>query len=86
MRFSIISIVLALWLGLHSTAVADDAPSNALEDEAPAALNIVPWKQRESTLKEQPLRASPVLEQVLEPIDQETLKREIEFHHKSTNK
>lgn len=84
MRYLAAYLILTLLLGVHSCAFAkDQQDSNKLQEEAPTALNIVPWKQRESSLKEQPLRASPVLEQVLEPIDRETLKREIEFHHKT---
>jgi len=87
MRYLITYIVFILLCSLHSHAFADESQNNnELRDEAPAALNIVPWKQRESSLKEQPLRASPVLEQVLEPIDRETLKREIEFHNKTNRK
>lgn len=76
-------IAFTLLLGLQSITFATENPTSSVKDEAPTALNIVPWKQRESALQEQPLRASPVLNQVLEPIDRKTLKREIEFHKKN---
>ncbi|GEM_PF-6210817 len=74
-----IALLVLLFSSLNVYA-QEQEQSYQLRDEAPTALNIVPWKQRESAIKEQPLRSSPVLEQVLEPIDRETLKREIEFH------
>lgn len=83
MRACINYIAFTLLLSLQTLSFAANNPTSPFKEEAPAALNIVPWKQRESALQEQPLRASPVLDQVLEPIDRETLKREIEFHKKN---
>lgn len=62
------------------------APTTKGQDgEAPKALNIVPWKPTPSHLQAEPLRQAPVLHQVLEPIDKDTLKRELEFHHQTSS-
>lgn len=47
--------------------------------EAPTVLNVVPWKDREVKL-EKGDPTSSLLDQVLEPLDQEVLMREIEYH------
>lgn len=83
MRACVYYIAFTLLIGLQSITFANDNTAPTLKDEAPTALNIVPWKKTESALQEQSLRASPVLDQVLEPIDRKTLKQEIEFHKKN---
>lgn len=47
--------------------------------ESPTVLNVVPWKEREVKLeKKDP--TSALLNRVLEPLDQDVLMREIEYH------
>ena len=47
--------------------------------EAPTVLNVVPWKDREVKLEKKDPTSS-LLNRVLEPLGQEVLMREIEYH------
>lgn len=46
--------------------------------DAPLELNIVPWKDKDNVLPKNPLEAS-MLKEVLEPIDRDVLRREVDF-------
>ncbi|WP_245932446.1 hypothetical protein [Isoalcanivorax indicus] len=49
--------------------------------EAPTVLNVVPWKDREVRLeRKDPTTA--LLDRVLEPLDQDVLLREIDYHER----
>lgn len=52
--------------------------------EAPTVLNVVPWKDREVKLEKKDPTSS-LLNRVLEPLDQEVLMREIEYHQLLTS-
>ncbi|MCK0152330.1 hypothetical protein MWU49_01315 [Alcanivorax sp. S6407] len=52
--------------------------------EAPTVLNVVPWKDREVKLEKKDPTSS-LLDRVLEPLDQEVLMREIEYHQLLTS-
>ena len=62
-------------------AETDAGPSTNVigTQEAPTVLNVVPWKNREVTLEKQDPTSS-LLNRVLEPLDQDVLMREIEYH------
>lgn len=73
---------------LCSSAVAQDTTASSANpalstniigtQEAPAVLNVVPWKDKEVVLeKKDP--STRLLDQVLEPVDQEVLLREVEY-------
>lgn len=47
--------------------------------EAPNVLNVVPWKSRDVKL-EKTDPSSALLNRVLEPLDQDVLMREIQYH------
>ena len=47
--------------------------------EAPTVLNVVPWKDREVRLERND-PTSALLNRVLDPLDQEVLLREVEYH------
>ncbi|MBZ2187516.1 hypothetical protein K8B33_00260 [Alcanivorax sp. JB21] len=49
--------------------------------EAPTVLNVVPWKEREVKLERKDPTSS-LLDRVLEPLDQDVLLREIEYHQR----
>ena len=49
--------------------------------EAPTVLNVVPWKEREVRLERKDPTSS-LLDRVLEPLDQDVLLREIEYHQR----
>ncbi|EKF75143.1 hypothetical protein A11A3_05604 [Alcanivorax hongdengensis A-11-3] len=81
------ALPLALLL-LCSTAFAadrkdpqnDGAATNVIgTQEAPTVLNVVPWKDKEVKLEKKDPTSS-LLNRVLEPLDQEVLMREIEYH------
>ena len=47
-------------------------------EEAPTVVNVVPWKERGNKMEQQDARPS-VLVQILEPLDRDVVKREIEY-------
>ena len=52
-------------------------------EEAPTVLNVVPWQDSRVEL-ERDDPSSALLSRVLEPLDRDVLKREIEYHHMLT--
>ena len=63
-----------------STLPSYAADANVIgTQEAPTVLNVVPWKDREVKLEKKDPTSS-LLNRVLEPLDQEVLMREIEYH------
>ena len=83
MRFSIYagSFFLALSGALNASDSAEQGPATNVigTQEAPTVLNVVPWKDREVKLEKKDPTSS-LLNRVLEPLDQEVLMREIEYH------
>lgn len=51
--------------------------------EAPTVLNVVPWKEREVRLDPRD-PTSRLLDRVLEPLDPDVLRREMEYHQALT--
>jgi len=47
--------------------------------EAPTVLNVVPWKDKEVKLEKKDPTSS-LLNRVLEPLDQDVLRREVEYY------
>lgn len=47
--------------------------------EAPGVFNIVPWKEKKTTLQKREVNTS-ILRETLQPLDRDVLRREIEFH------
>tara|TARA_B100000676_G_scaffold307041_1_gene364580 strand:- start:333 stop:626 length:294 start_codon:yes stop_codon:yes gene_type:complete len=82
MRFLLVIATLA-WATVSQAAAGDgqDAASTNVigTQEAPTVLNVVPWKDREVKLEKKDPTSS-LLNRVLEPLDQEVLMREIEYH------
>ncbi|MCG8392500.1 MAG: hypothetical protein MI745_05405 [Pseudomonadales bacterium] len=80
MRYMIASLALAVAITGHA-AEGDEGPSTNVigSQEAPTVLNVVPWKDREVKLEKKDPTSS-LLNRVLEPLDQEVLMREIEYH------
>ncbi len=72
----------ALLLATASNAADDESETSTKvigTQEAPTVLNVVPWKDREVKLEKKDPTSS-LLNRVLEPLDQEVLMREIEYH------
>ena len=66
--------------GHAADATDQGASTNVIgTQEAPTVLNVVPWKDREVKLEKKDPTSS-LLNRVLEPLDQEVLMREIEYH------
>ncbi|MQX53829.1 hypothetical protein [Alcanivorax sediminis] len=89
MRIKIITVILAITTSA-SLQAADGkegaAATNVIgTQEAPTVLNVVPWKDREVKLEKKDPTSS-LLNRVLEPLDQEVLMREIEYHQLLTSK
>ncbi|NNM52716.1 MAG: hypothetical protein HKM02_10930 [Pseudomonadales bacterium] len=65
----------------NSSAQTADSVTNVVGSrEAPNTSNVLPWRVlSESKLNKEDITSS-VLQESLEPLDPETLKREIEFH------
>ena len=88
---SIALITLATLLRGHTTFAEErDAGNSTRTDvgtniigsqEAPTVLNVVPWKEREVKLERKDPTSS-LLDRVLEPLDQDVLLREIEYHQR----
>ncbi len=88
-------LVFSVIIGLSGIEVAADPGHDDDKDkdhvttivgnhEAPAVSNILPWRSvGESTLSKDPIDSS-VLHESLDPLDPETLHREIEFHQAMT--
>ena len=68
-------------LPAHAADATDQGASTNVigTQEAPTVLNVVPWKDREVKLEKKDPTSS-LLNRVLEPLDQEVLMREIEYH------
>lgn len=81
------SLIVALASAAHGAEGDDDtAVTNVIgTQEAPTVLNVVPWKDREVKLEKKDPTSS-LLNRVLEPLDQEVLMREIEYHQLLTSK
>lgn len=86
----VLSSALMLLLGNVALAEQRDADSSAGagvgtniigSQEAPTVLNVVPWKEREVRLERKDPTSS-LLDRVLEPLDQDVLLREIEYHQR----
>ena len=69
----------------HGADGTDEASTNVIgTQEAPTVLNVVPWKDREVKLEKKDPTSS-LLNRVLEPLDQDVLMREIEYHQLLTS-
>lgn len=78
--------ILALFNSAHAADDTGEAATNVIgTQEAPTVLNVVPWKEREVKLEKKDPTSS-LLNRVLEPLDQEVLMREIEYHQLLTSK
>ena len=89
--YSIATLALAtlvlLWLSWISVAQAEDdieitGTTIIGTKEAPNVLNVVPWQGKELSADPWEIRPSPaksVLEESLQPIDRDVLRREIEY-------
>ncbi|KGD63218.1 hypothetical protein Y5S_03493 [Alcanivorax nanhaiticus] len=79
---------LALTMAAAAQAENNPQPEAATNvigtQEAPTVLNVVPWKDREVKLEKKDPTSS-LLNRVLEPLDQEVLMREIEYHQLLTS-
>lgn len=68
---------------LAEEAPANDAPTVGTNvigtQEAPTVLNVVPWKDKEVKLEKKDPTSS-LLNRVLEPLDQDVLRREVEYY------
>lgn len=86
------TILLALAATLVATvAVAEDPAAPAGKDanalstnvvgtqEAPTVLNVVPWKDKQVTLEKKNPTTS-ILNQVLQPLDRDVLRREVQYY------
>lgn len=63
----------------ETKAQANTLSTNIIgSEEAPTVVNVVPWKERTNKMEEDDAAVS-VLSQVLEPLDRDVLKREIEY-------
>lgn len=76
--------LLALLLLLPTLSVANEEEpelGTAVigSQEAPSVLNVVPWKDREAEV-ERPDPTSALLDRMLEPLDQDVLRREMEYY------
>lgn len=61
-------------------ADAPDVGTNVIgTQEAPTVLNVVPWKDKEVKLEKKDPTSS-LLNRVLEPLDQDVLRREVEYY------
>ncbi|MDX1802714.1 MAG: hypothetical protein R3292_01450 [Alcanivorax sp.] len=76
-----LTLLLTGALAQAGTATSKDEPATNVigSQEAPTVLNVVPWKDREVKLKKKD-PTSALLNRVLEPLDQDVLTREIEYH------
>jgi hypothetical protein len=77
--------LLSLLVLVPAAFAADDADSPAVgtnvigTQEAPTVLNVVPWKDKEVKLEKKDPTSS-LLNRVLEPLDQDVLRREVEYY------
>lgn len=77
--------LLSLLVLAPAAFAADDADSPAVgtnvigTQEAPTVLNVVPWKDKEVKLEKKDPTSS-LLNRVLEPLDQDVLRREVEYY------
>ncbi|MED5239285.1 MAG: hypothetical protein VX379_06895 [Pseudomonadota bacterium] len=80
------SLVLAFTAAAHGADGNEETGvTNVIgTQEAPTVLNVVPWKDREVKLEKKDPTSS-LLNRVLEPLDQEVLMREIEYHQLLTS-
>jgi len=81
MRLLLVMTALACTAVSHAESDGqEEASTNVIgTQEAPTVLNVVPWKDREVKLEKKDPTSS-LLNRVLEPLDQEVLMREIEYH------
>lgn len=81
MRLLLVMTALAYAAISHAESGSqEEASTNVIgTQEAPTVLNVVPWKDREVKLEKKDPTSS-LLNRVLEPLDQEVLMREIEYH------
>lgn len=68
-------------LTLAETSRSETGTNIIGSQEAPSVLNVVPWKEREVRLERKDPTTS-LLDRVLEPLDQEVLLREIDYHER----
>ncbi|MGB1465122.1 MAG: hypothetical protein ACPG8O_02065 [Alcanivorax nanhaiticus] len=84
------TLIGSLALAMAAAAQAENNPQSEAAtnvigtQEAPTVLNVVPWKDREVKLEKKDPTSS-LLNRVLEPLDQEVLMREIEYHQLLTS-
>jgi len=77
--------LLSLLVLAPAAFAANDADSPAVgtnvigTQEAPTVLNVVPWKDKEVKLEKKDPTSS-LLNRVLEPLDQDVLRREVEYY------
>ncbi len=78
-----LSAVLGLVLGFSMPAWAVDEGTNIIgTDESPNALNLVPWQNRELGVdpwKDSAGFESQVLDDSLKPLDEDELRRQVEY-------
>ena len=68
---------------MEMAAPSGDGTTIVGAEEAPTVLNVVPWQDsRVEIRRDDP--SSALLSRVLEPLDRDVLKREIEYHHMLT--
>ena len=81
MRLLLVMTALACTAVSHAESDGQEEVSTNVigTQEAPTVLNVVPWKDREVKLEKKDPTSS-LLNRVLEPLDQEVLMREIEYH------
>lgn len=80
MRILLVMAALACACVSQADDTGQEASTNVIgTQEAPTVLNVVPWKDREVKLEKKDPTSS-LLNRVLEPLDQEVLMREIEYH------
>ncbi|MFT6637302.1 hypothetical protein [Alcanivorax sp.] len=80
MRSLLTLAALLLATASHAADDPSEPSTNVIgTQEAPTVLNVVPWKDREVKLEKKDPTSS-LLNRVLEPLDQEVLMREIEYH------
>lgn len=86
---TLISLLAISWSLVAPSAFAEDEPQVEVTGttiigtkEAPNVLNVVPWQGKELNADPWDIRPSPaqsVLEDSLQPIDRDVLRREIEY-------
>lgn len=80
-----LTFALASGLALAETSRNETGTNIIGSQEAPTVLNVVPWKEREVRLERKDPTTS-LLDRVLEPLDQEVLLREIDYHERLRSK